>query len=409
MALTDTAIRTAKPSTKPKKMADERGLYLLLNPNGSRWWRWDYRFAGKRKTLSVGVYPDTGLKEAREKAADARKTLAEGVDPSLARKAAKTASMEANGRTFEAVARTWYALAYKDKSESTKEKTLRRLEKDVFPVLGHLPVSEITAPTIKTLIRSIGQRGALDIAKRVFNYVGRILRYAESEGMIERDPSSAIDLSLVLPNRPVKHHAALTDPLEAGALMRSIGEFQGSFITVCALRLLALTFVRPGELRHAEWAEIDLESATWNIPGPRMKMKEPHIVPLSTQAVAILTELHRLTGQGKYAFPANHTSLRPISENTANMALRRMGYTNEDMTSHGFRAMARTLLAERLGFKPEVIEHQLAHQVPDTLGKAYNRTRFLDERRAMMQAWADYLDKLKEGAEVILFRAGGTA
>ena len=236
--------------------------------------------------------------------------------------------------------------------------------------------------------------------------MSRILRYAETEHLVERDASASIDPALVIPAAKTRHHAALTEPAQVGAMLRAIDGFQGSFITVCALKLAALTFVRPGELRHAEWVEIDLDGATWSIPGKRMKMGNDHIVPLSTQAVEVFRQLQDLTGSGKYVFPAIHTTARPMSNNTMNMALRRMGFTHDEMTSHGFRATAHTLLHEQLHFPPEVIEHQLAHRVPDTLGTAYNRTKFLKERRAMMQTWADYLDKLKAGADVLQFPAG---
>ena len=401
--LTDTAIRKAKPAEKPYKMPDGGGLYLQVTPSGGRLWRMNYRFAGKYKTLALGVYPDVPLARAREKREEARQALADGIDPAGAKQEKKRAAKIAQANNFEAVARAWYAIAYHEKAETTREKVMARLENDVFPAVGDLPVSSITAPQVKELVQTVAQRGAVDLARRVFNYVGRVLRYAETEHMVERDVSASIDLNLVLPAIKRKHHAALTDPSDVGALLRAIDGFQGSFLTVCALKLMALTFVRPGELRHTEWPEIDLEGATWSIPGNRMKMGKDHIVPLAKQAVAIFRELQNLTGAGKYAFPSLHGSAVPMSENTMNAALRRMGFTNNEMTSHGFRATARTLLHEQLHFPPEVIEHQLAHRVPDTLGTAYNRTKFLKERRAMMQAWADYLDKLKAGAEIVKF------
>ena len=401
--LTDTAIRKAKPAEKPYKMPDGGGLYLQVTPSGGRLWRVNYRFAGKYKTLALGVYPDVPLARAREKRDEARQALADGIDPAGAKQEKKRAAKIAHANNFEAVARAWYAIAYQGKAETTREKVMARLENDVFPAIGALPVSSITAPQVKDLVQAVAQRGAVDLARRVFNYVGRVLRYAETEHMVERDVSASIDLNLVLPAIKRKHHAALTDPAQVGALLRAIDGFSGSFLTVSALKLMALTFVRPGELRHTEWPEIDLEGATWSIPGSRMKMGKDHIVPLSKQAVAIFRELHNLTGRGKYAFPSLHASAVPMSENTMNAALRRMGFTNNEMTSHGFRAMARTLLHEQLHFPPEIIEHQLAHRVPDTLGTAYNRTKFLKERRAMMQAWADYLDKLRAGAQVLRF------
>ena len=403
--LTDTAIRKAKPAEKPYKMPDGGGLYLQVTPSGGRLWRMNYRFAGKYKTLALGVYPDVPLARAREKRDEARQALADGIDPAGAKQEKKRAAKIAQANNFEAVARAWYAIAYQGKAEATREKVMARLENDVFPIIGALPVSSITAPQVKDVVQTVAQRGAVDLAQRVFNYVGRVLRYAETEHLVERDVSASIDLNLVLPAIKRKHHAALTDPADVGALLRAIDGFQGSFLTVCALKLMALTFVRPGELRHTEWSEIDLEGATWSIPGNRMKMGKDHVVPLSKQAVAIFRELHNVTGAGKYAFPSLHGSAVPMSENTMNAALRRMGFTNNEMTSHGFRAMARTLLHEQLHFPPEVIEHQLAHRVPDTLGTAYNRTKFLKERRAMMQTWGDFLDKLKAGAEIVPFPA----
>lgn len=398
--LTDTGIKKAKLSEKPYKLTDGKGLYLLVNAVG-KYWRMDYRFGGKRKTLALGVYPDVSLARVREKHADARKLLADGIDPAALKKATKARLAECASNSFETVARTWFAKAYADKSQSTRDKTLTRLEKDVFPRIGTKPVSEITSADVLAVIQRIEQRGALDLARRVFNYVGRTLRYADSLGMVERDVTASIDLGLVITQRETRHHAALTNPQAVGGLLRAIDGFTGGFTTLCALKLSALTFVRPGELRHAEWTEFDLDGATWCIPGQKMKMGADHIVPLCTQAVSILRELHDITGRGRYVFPSERGGSRPMSENTINGALRRLGFTKEEMTAHGFRAVARTLLDEILGFRPDFIEHQLAHAVKDPNGRAYNRTAHLGERRKMMQAWADYLDKLKAGAEVI--------
>ena len=400
MPLTDQACKKAKPTDKPYKLSDEKGLYLLVNAVG-KYWRLDYRYDAKRKTLALGVFPDVGLARARDKRDDARKLIADGIDPSELRKATKTQQAERAANSFEAIAREWYAKAYAGKADSTREKTMTRLEQDVFPIIGAMPVSAIEPAHVLAVIERIEQRGALDIAKRVFNYVGRVLRYADSRGLVARDVSASIDLKLILTDRETAHHAALTDPMAVGGLMRAIESFTGSFITVCALKLSALSFVRPGELRHAEWAEFDLDSATWNIPGRKMKMKADHLVPLSKQAVMILRELHAVTGSGKYVFPSERGKSANMSENTINAALRRLGYTKKEMTAHGFRAMARTILDEVLNFRPDFIEHQLAHAVKDPNGRAYNRTAHLPERRKMMQAWANYLDKLKGGAEVI--------
>ena len=404
MPLTDPTIRNAKPGDKPIRLFDAGGLYLEVSPKGGKWWRLKYRFDGKEKRLSLGTYPDVGLKAARASRDEARKLLADGVDPGALRKATKAADSAVVNDTFEAVAREWYGKAYANKAESTREKTMTRLVQDVFPIIGHMPVASIEPAHIRALIELIEQRGALDIAKRVFNYVGRTLRYADSLGKVARDVSASIDLNLILTKRDTKHHAALTDPVAVGGLMRAIDGFSGGFVTVCALKLSALTFVRPGELRHAEWTEFDFDSATWNIPGSKMKMKEDHTVPLSTQAVAVLRELHNLTGQGRYVCPSERGGLRPMSENTINAALRRMGFTTDEMTAHGFRAMARTLLDEKLSYRVDFIEHQLAHAVKDANGRAYNRTAHLDGRREMMQGWADYLDTLAAGGTVLTFK-----
>lgn len=400
MPLSDPAIKKAKSADKPYKLSDEKGLYLLVNTAG-KYWRMDYRYGGKRKTLALGVYPDVGLARAREKRDEARRRLADDIDPGEFKKAAKAQRIEHAANSFEVIAREWYTKAYAGKAQSTRLKTLTRLEQDVFPMIGSKPVSAITASDVRAVVARIEQRGALDIARRAFNYIGRALRYADSRGLVTRDVSASIDLNLILTNRDTKHHAALTDPVAVGGLMRAIDGFTGSFVTVCALRLSALTFARPGEIRHAEWAEVDLEKATWSIPGRKMKMGADHIVPLSDQAVAILRDLHSVTGRGMYIFPSERGQSRPMSENTVNAALRRMGFTKGEMTAHGFRALARTLLDEVLGFRPDFIEHQLAHAVKDPNGRAYNRTAHLSERRKMMQVWADYLEKLKEGADVI--------
>lgn len=405
MPLSDPAIKKAKPTNKPYKLADEKGLYLLVNAAG-KYWRLNYRFGGKRKTLALGVYPDVSLARAREKRDDARQKIADGIDPSELKKAVKTQRTENAANSFEAVCREWYAVAYANKAESTREKTMTRLEKDVFPQIGKEPISSVTAPDVRAVIERIERRGALDIARRCFNYIGRTLRYAASRGLVKQDVSASIALNLILPDKDTRHHAALTDPVVVGGLMRAIDGFTGSFVTTCALKLSALTFVRPGELRHAEWAEIDLDRATWNIPSSKMKMKVDHLVPLSKQAVAILAVLKDVTGHGGYVFPSERGGSRPMSENTVNGALRRLGFTADEMTAHGFRAMARTILDEVLNFRPDYIEHQLAHAVKDPNGRAYNRTAHLLERRKMMQTWADYLDKIKAGAEVIPLHRG---
>jgi integrase len=397
MALTDTAIRKVKPGEKPVKLTDEKGLYLLLNPNGSRWWRFDYRFDGKRKTISMGVYPDVGLKDARVKRDEARKLLAQDVDPGEHRKAAQTARMANLANSFEVIAREWFAKHKHSWAESHADKIIYRLEKDVFPWMGNRPIAEIKAPELLAVLRRAESRGALDTAKRIKQNCGQVFRYAVATGRAERDPSQ--DLRGAIPPAKQNHFAAITDPAKAGALLRAIEGFRGTFVVQCALRLAPLFFVRPGELRRAEWKAFDLDKAEWRYFVT--KTKTEHSVPLASQAVTILRELHALTGHGQYVFPGRDPK-KPMSEAAVNAALRRMGYdTKTEITGHGFRAMARTILAEELHQKPEVIEHQLAHKVPDALGTAYNRTKFMKERREMMQLWADYLDKLKTGAEIV--------
>lgn len=400
--LTDTEIRRAKPQEKPFKLADERGLFLLVHPNGGRYWRMDYRFGEKRKTLALGIYPDVTLAKARERRDEGRCLLADGVDPGEHRKAQKRAVAEREQNSFEGVAREWFAKFKPQWTEGHAEKIIARLERDVFPWIGGKPIGDLTAPELLAVLRRIEERGAVETAHRAHQDCGQIFRYAIATGRALRDPSA--DLKGALPPVKQKHFASIIDPKEIGALLRSIDEYKGHLVTRCALKLAPLLFVRPGELRKAEWAEINFEKAEWQLPAERMKMKEPHIVPLCAQALEILRELHPLTGAGRYLFPSPRTPSRPMSDNGILSALRRMGYGKDEMSGHGFRAMARTVLDEVLGFRVDFIEHQLAHAVKDPNGRAYNRTQHLDERRRMMQAWGDYLDGLKRGAEVIPFR-----
>lgn len=407
MPLTDTAVRNAKPGVtpagkttdKPYKLGDAGGLYLEVTPSGGKWWRLKYRYGGKEKRLSLGVYPDVSLKDARQRRDDARKLLANDVDPAENRKATKAAKVERAGNSFEVIAREWYAKNSPNWAENHGKRILQRLERDLFPWIGGRPIAEITAPELLAALRRIEARGAVETAHRAHQNCGQVFRYAIATGRAERDPSP--DLKGALPPMKQTHLAAITDPKAIGALLRAIDDYQGQFVTKCALRLAPLVFVRPGELRKAEWAEFDLDKAEWNIPAERMKMREPHLVPLSAQAVEILRELHALTGGGKYVFPGARTNGRPMSDNAILAALRRMGFAKDEMSGHGFRAMARTILDEVLQVRPDYIEHQLAHAVRDPNGRAYNRTAHLAERRKMMQLWADYLDKQKAGAEVI--------
>jgi integrase len=399
MSLTDPAIRNAKPGEKPIKLADEKGLYLLIVPAGGKWWRLDYRFAGKRKTLSMGTYPEVSLKEARDKRDDARKQLAQGIDPGETRKAMK-AAQSAEADTFEVVAREWHTKFSPTWTPEHGERIIRRFERDVFPWMGKRPIREITAPELLAALRRIESRGALDTAHRAHQNCGQVFRYAVATGRADRDPSG--DLRGALPPVRDKHHASITDPKGIGELLRAIDDYRGSFVTQCAMRLAPLVFVRPGELRSAEWSEFDFDKAEWRIPGEKMKMRDPHIVPLSTQAAAILLELQPLTGRGRYVFPSARTPNgdRCMSENAVLAALRRLGYTKDEMTGHGFRSMASTLLNEQ-GWHRDAIERQLAHTERNAVRAAYNYAEHLPERRKMMQAWADYLDGLKRSADVI--------
>ncbi|HYE37517.1 tyrosine-type recombinase/integrase [Methylocaldum sp.] len=399
MPLSDTAVRNAKAKDKPYKLADEKGLYLLVKPAG-KYWRFDYRFERKRKTLAFGAYPDVSLKEARGKRDEARRRIAQGVDPGVEKKAIKTAESE----TFEAIAREWFIKFAPNWAESHSDKIIRRLERDIFPWLGKRLIREITAPELLAVLRRIEGR-ALETAHRVLQNCGQIFRYAIATGRADRDISA--DLKGALPPAKLGHFAAVTDPRKVGELLRAIDAFEGTFPVKCALRLAPLVFVRPGELRAAEWAHIDLDAAEWSYTVT--KTKTPHIVPLATQAVEILRELHPLTGHGRFVFPSARTPNgdAPISDMALLAALRRMGFGKDEMSVHGFRAMARTVLDEVLGFRPDFIEHQLAHAVRDPNGRAYNRTAHLVERRKMMQAWADYLDGLKRGADVVPIKRVG--
>jgi integrase len=399
--LSDTAVRRANPKEKPYKLTDEKGLYLLVTPSGGKLWRINYRFEGRQKTLALGSFPDVSLKRAREKRDEARTLLAEGIDPSLHKKATKAAESD----TFEAVAREWHLKFSSGWTPRHAERILRRFERDIFPWLGKLPIREINAPELLAVLRRIEDRGAMETAHRALQYCGQIFRYAIATGRADRDISADLKGALAPVKR--KHFAAVTEPGKIAELLRVIDSYEGTFIVKCALRLAPLVFVRPGELRTAEWSHIDLDAAEWRYFVT--KTETPHIVPLATQAVEILRALYALTGSGRYVFPCARVldGSRPMSENAILAALRRMGYTKEEMTGHGFRALARTVLDEVLGFRPDFIEHQLAHAVRDPNGRAYNRTKHLEERRKMMQAWADYLDTLREGAQIIPLRVKG--
>ena len=403
MALTDTFIKNAKPNDTVAgvKHTDGGGMYLLIKSAG-KYWRMGYRFAGKQKTLALGVYPAVSLAKARQRREAARELLAEGIDPSVAKSQEKRARAAAAVNTFEAVAREWLMKTATERMATTQSKITTWLEKDVIPYIGKMPIADVGPRDVLAALRKMEARGALDSVQRVKQICGQVFRYAVATGSAERDVTQ--DLKGALAKATPGNFAAITEPIKAGELMRSIFDYSGHHCTVAALKLSPLLFVRPGELRTAEWTEIDLDAAEWRIPGIKMKMKADHIVPLCTQAVAILIDLQAITGHGKFVFPSIRTGERPMSENTINAALRGMGYAADVHSAHGFRAMARTIMDEVLGERVDLIEHQLAHAVKDPNGRAYNRTAHLPARRLMMQRWGDYLDKQRTGADVIPLR-----
>ncbi len=423
--LTDIKIRNIKPKEKQYKLSDGDGLYLLVTPKGGKYWRLKYRFGGKEKVLAFGTYPEVplrgcflenGVKDswidgARDLCAKARRQLAAGIDPGEVKKARKEALTEGWENTLEVVAREWHSKQTPTWSDSHAKTTIRRMERDLFPWLGGRPIADIKAPELLKVLRRVESRGALETAHRVRSLCGQVFLYAVATGRAERNV--AADLKGALPPVHVTHHAAITEPAEVAELLRAIDGFKGTFVVKSALLLSPLVFLRPGELRHAEWSEFDLEAADWIIPVERLKLRkidkiarkgQKHLVPLSTQAVDILRELQPLTGNGRYVFPGMRSTAKTLSNSTINAALRRMGFEKDEMCGHGFRAMARTILDQVLQIRPDIVEHQLTHAVRDPNGRAYNRTTYLPERREMMQVWADYLDGLKSGAKVIPLR-----
>ena len=399
--LTDMKVQKAKPQDKPVTLFDGGGLFLMVTPSGGKLWRFKYRYDGKQKLLALGAYPEVSLADARHKREDARKLLASKNDPGAVRKAQNQANTQ-KSETFETIAREWFQKFSQRWKETHSSRIIRSLERDVFPWIGTQPIAEIKAPELLAVLRRVETRGTLDTVHRIRTICGQIFRYAVASGRAERDPSG--DLKGAIPPPQEGHMAAITEPAKVGELLRAIDGYQGSVAVQCALKLAPLVFVRPGELRNMEWVEIDFENAQWNIPAEKMKMKEPHIVPLPTQALALLTAIKSLTSASRYVFPSGRSFDRPMSNNAILAALRRMGYTKDEMSGHGFRAMARTILDEVLQVRTDYIEAQLAHRVRDPLGRSYNRTQHLNERRKMMQTWADYLDGLKIGAKVLPFR-----
>ncbi|MBN1654692.1 MAG: tyrosine-type recombinase/integrase [Deltaproteobacteria bacterium] len=396
--LTETIIRTTLPSDKPLKLFDKAGygLFLLITPSGSKLWRLKYRFSGKEKLLALGPYPLVSLREARQKCFEARKLLLNGTDPTKAKNAEK-AQITSTENTFSSIGNEWLAKRSSTWSSGYTEMVRDRLEKQLYPWIGNRPIREITAPELLAVLRRIESRGALEVCHRSLQHASNIFRYTIACGLAEHDPAS--DLRGAITPIKVKNYSAIVKPEALGEFLRAIEAFSGTLVVGTALRLLPYLFCRHGELRRMEWSEINFNERLWRIPAEKMKMRTAHLVPLSTQALILLEGLRPLTGQGRYVFPSERTSDRPISESALNGAIRRLGYSKEEVTPHGFRSTASTLLNE-LGFKPDVIEKQLAHAERNPVRSAYLRAEFLDERRAMMQAWSDYLDTLKAGNTV---------
>ena len=403
--LTDTQIRKTKPQLKPIVLNDARGLFLIVNPNGSRWWRFRYTFNGKRNLLSLGTYPDTPLSRARERCDEARKLIAVGTDPSVKRKADKASPEQDEAHTFGKVVERWKASELLGSSSGYQKQVAGMLDRDVLPYLGDKRITEIKPLDLIGVFDRIKARGAEETSRRTRTVVGQVFRYAIRRGIAELDPTQPLRGERRI--KPVKHFAALTDPDDVTRLMRAIYSYNGTLVVVSALKLSALLFQRPGEIRHMQWSQVDLEAAEWRYLVS--KTKTPHIVPLSSQAVAVLRALEPLTGHGlnlrpeapRYVFPTPKTRLRPLSENAVRQALRTLGFSNDEASAHGFRAMARSLLAEH-GWSTDAIERQLAHKAAGPLGAAYDRAQFLTTRRQMMQWWADYLDALREGRKPVL-------
>ena len=414
MALTDTFVRQVKHTGKASgdKHADGGGMYLLVKASG-RYWRMDYTHADKRKTLALGVYPEVSLAKARKRREEARELLAEGLDPSAAKKAEKLATRVAAANTFEAVAREFHATQASGWSPRYAARWIERMEKDLFPYIGKLTLPAITAPVLLDALRKVEKRGANETAHTLRQTAGQVFRYGVQTGRCERSPVT--DLPGALKPIVVKHMAAVLEPAKAGELLRAIDGYTGQPMTRAALLLSALLFQRPGNIRAMEWSWLNLDDGVLTIPAESMKRRlhekingRPHFVPLAPQAVQVLRALQPLTGHGRYVFPSLRTGERPMSENTVNAALRRLGFGSEEMSAHGFRAMARTLIVENIpGIHPDVIEARLAHGKSGPLGAAYDRAEFMQQRRQMMVTWADYLDKLRTGADVIpLHRTG---
>jgi len=408
MALSDVKVKAAKvpEGKKQKKLGDSGGLYLLVKPSG-KYWRLKYRFANREKVLALGVYPTVSLKEARDKRDGAKKLLGQNVDPSQKKQTEKRkAEVKSKELSFGGVASEWMAKKSTAWAANTISNNQSKLDRHILPWIGSLPVADIEGPDILALVRRVEECGYIETAHRVKMLCSRIFRYGIATGIVKYDPTVGLNDAMV--PLDVQHRATITEPRAVGELMRAIQAFEGTFVVHCALRMTPYVFLRPGELRKAEWAEIDFDAAEWRIPGPRMKMKSAHIVPLSKQVVSILKDLLPLTGRGRYVFPSARGASRPMSENTINAALRRLGYEKDEICAHGFRAMASTMLHEQ-GWSSDVIERQLAHKEGNAIKGAYNHARHLPERVKIMQHWADYIDGLRDGAKVIPINASEAA
>ncbi|WP_363182041.1 tyrosine-type recombinase/integrase [Sphingomonas quercus] len=400
-----TTVAAARPAGRDYKLSDSAGLYLLIRPNGSKLWRLNYVCHGKHRTLSLGAWPDVGLADARSKRDEARKLLAAGLDPSHEQKVARAKARIEEDDTFRAVAMEWIAKNERERMAEVTLSKIRWLLDKAYPRIGSRPIAKITTPEVLTVLRSVEATGRYESARRMRSVLGRVFRYAVATARAERDPTGDLRGALTVP-KP-KHLAAITTEKRAGDLMRAIETYGGHAITLYALRLSAHLFVRPGELRQAEWAEFDFDRSVWSIPAEKMKMRRPHRVPLSTQVVALFEELWDLTGTGRYCFPSFRTGRRPMSENTVTAALRVLGFGQEEMTAHGFRAMAATLLNEAGRFNPDAIERQLAHMENDGVRRAYARGEYWEERATMMQFWSDELDRLRNGVSLLRPNFGG--
>jgi len=400
MPLNDVAVRNARGRAAPYKLSDGGALYVLVRPDGARYWRMDYRWHGKRRTLALGVYPHVSLSEARDKRDQTKKKLAAGIDPAAQRKREKLASKVALNNTFRLVSEEWVAKLEREGRAPATLNKVRWLLELAFSVIGDHPVASIGAPSLLAVLQRVEARGRYETARRLRSTCGQVFRYAIATGRAERDPSADLRGALTAPK--VRHRSAVTDPKTIGALLRAIDGYDGHPVTLAALRLAPLVFVRPGELRHAEWNEIDFDAAEWRIPASKMKTRQPHRVPLSRQALAILHDLYAVTGAGRYVFPSMRSSARPMSENTLNAALRRLGYSKDEATTHGFRSTAAVRLNEMGRWNPDAIERQLAHQEPNAVRRAYTHAaEYWAERRDMMQVWAEQLEVWREGARIM--------